>query len=93
MSYPRRPVRAFVLVLATALFCAPTLAIERSALISALDTITTNELEGHVNVLADDTFEGREAGSRGGRAAERLPGATQRESPGADAPDRSVRSQ
>ena len=35
----------------------------------ARTTITTEELKAHVDVLADDTFEGREAGSRGGRAA------------------------
>ena len=32
-------------------------------------SITTNELHGHVSVLADDLLEGREAGSRGGRVA------------------------
>jgi hypothetical protein len=32
-------------------------------------SITTQELTGHVNFLADDTLEGREAGSRGGHAA------------------------
>ena len=32
-------------------------------------TISAAELRRHVEVLADDTFEGREAGSRGGRAA------------------------
>lgn len=32
-------------------------------------SITTQELSGHVNFLADDTLEGREAGSRGGHAA------------------------
>ena len=39
------------------------------ALSAALDTITSGELRQHVSTLADDTFEGREAGSRGGRAA------------------------
>jgi hypothetical protein len=55
--------------LATALVYVPASAIERSALTTALETITTHELQQHVTVLADDTFEGREAGSRGGRAA------------------------
>jgi hypothetical protein len=32
-------------------------------------SITTQELTGHVHFLADDTLEGREAGSRGGHAA------------------------
>ena len=36
---------------------------------SARASITVSELHGHVGVLADDTLEGREAGSRGGRAA------------------------
>ena len=35
----------------------------------ALQSITSTELQRHVAALADDTFEGREAGSRGGRAA------------------------
>lgn len=35
----------------------------------ARSSITTNELHSHVSVLADDMLEGREAGSRGGRAA------------------------
>ncbi len=36
---------------------------------SAAGVITTDAVRKHVEVLADDTFEGREAGSRGGRAA------------------------
>ncbi len=32
-------------------------------------SITNGELHGHVSVLADDVMEGREGGSRGGRAA------------------------
>ncbi len=48
----------------------PTLhAAENQALKAALQTITTTELGHHVEVLADDSFEGREAGSRGGQAA------------------------
>jgi hypothetical protein len=35
----------------------------------AAKTITTSELRHHVDTLADDTFEGREAGTRGNRAA------------------------
>src|SRR5437016_1579974 len=42
---------------------------DRDALAAALASITKDELKGHVEVLADDTFEGREMGSRGGRAA------------------------
>lgn len=36
---------------------------------AALDTIRTEDVKRHVDILADDSFEGREAGSRGGRAA------------------------
>jgi hypothetical protein len=35
----------------------------------ATASITKDELKAHIDVLADDSFEGREAGSRGGRAA------------------------
>jgi len=35
----------------------------------ARSSITNVELKDHVSVLADDTLEGREAGTRGGRAA------------------------
>lgn len=35
----------------------------------ALESITRGELKAHIDVLADDTFEGREAGARGGHAA------------------------
>ncbi|MEX0978821.1 MAG: M20/M25/M40 family metallo-hydrolase [Pirellulales bacterium] len=45
------------------------LAVEANARRAALESITTEEVTGHVNALADDTFEGREAGSRGNRAA------------------------
>lgn len=36
---------------------------------AALARITTDELRGHVETLAADSFEGREAGRRGGQAA------------------------
>jgi hypothetical protein len=36
---------------------------------AALDSITSDELYEHVAVLADDVYEGRDAGSRGGHAA------------------------
>jgi len=35
----------------------------------ALDTITVDELQHHVYTLSDDSFEGREGGTQGGRAA------------------------
>lgn len=38
-------------------------------LAAALNSITTADMQRHVEALANDTFEGREAGSRGGRAA------------------------
>lgn len=36
---------------------------------TAARSITTDQLRQYVDALADDTFEGREAGTRGGRAA------------------------
>ncbi|MBP86082.1 MAG: hypothetical protein CMJ64_05090 [Planctomycetaceae bacterium] len=44
-------------------------AAEMAALRRAAATIMAGDLQAHVDVLADDSFEGREAGSRGGRAA------------------------
>ena len=44
-------------------------AVERNSLLAARASITTEELKSYVDVLADDTFEGREVGSRGGRGA------------------------
>jgi len=42
---------------------------EENTLRSALESISAGELQDHIHFLADDTLEGREAGSRGGRAA------------------------
>ena len=61
-----RLVAAFALALVTG---RATLAVEARARSAALASITTDDVTGHVNVLADDTFEGREAGTRGNRAA------------------------
>lgn len=36
---------------------------------AARNSVNVDELKDHASVLADDTFEGREAGKRGGRAA------------------------
>ncbi len=36
---------------------------------AAFESITGTEIKTHIGVLADDAFEGREAGSRGGRSA------------------------
>lgn len=44
-------------------------ATELSARINARNSVTAGELKEHVAALADDTFEGRAAGTRGGRAA------------------------
>lgn len=60
--------------LALALACLCTLSaaaqgVERNAFLAALESVTTDELKRHVDFLADDTLEGRETGSRGGRAA------------------------
>ncbi|MFO7901309.1 MAG: M28 family peptidase [Planctomycetota bacterium] len=53
---------------------APLLSVEHAenrAFRTAINSITTTELGHHVDVLADDSFEGREAGTAGGRAAGR----------------------
>lgn len=42
---------------------------ETTNLAIATNSIVSSELQRHVETLADDSFEGREAGSRGGRAA------------------------
>jgi hypothetical protein len=44
-------------------------AVEISKLVEAANSITADKARTLVGALADDTFEGREAGSRGGRAA------------------------
>ena len=52
------------------LFWLPALVLAESlSRAAALESITRAELQRHVEVLADDTFEGREAGARGGQAA------------------------
>src|SRR4051812_23968982 len=59
---------ATLLLLLVAQVPAETRAETRSAA-RAIESITRGELQRHVEVLADDTFEGREAGARGGQAA------------------------
>lgn len=62
--------RTSSLLLALLLCCHPALLLaETVSLAAALNSITRSELQRHVEVLADDTFEGREAGARGGQAA------------------------
>jgi hypothetical protein len=48
---------------------APAAAEEANRLVAARESIALGQLRRHVLHLADDTFEGREAGSRGGLAA------------------------
>ncbi|MEX2137677.1 MAG: M20/M25/M40 family metallo-hydrolase [Pirellulales bacterium] len=73
--HPMRRISAFRLLLSihvlvgTITTASSGVAAERAALAVARESITSSELKRHVEVLADDSFEGREAGSRGGRAA------------------------
>jgi len=48
---------------------APAEGATKGLLTAALESVTAEELYRHVEVLADDVYEGRAAGSRGGRAA------------------------
>ena len=63
----------FALVCVASLFAAGdwprAQAIERAEVAAAASSITKDEAQQLVDTLADDSFEGREAGSRGGRAA------------------------
>lgn len=53
--------------------CASIVAAERAGIVAkAAESITAEETRTLVDKLADDSFEGREAGSRGGRAAGNL---------------------
>lgn len=47
----------------------PGRAFESAEIMAAARSITREETKRHIDVLADDTFEGREHGSRGGHAA------------------------
>src|SRR5436190_22577863 len=47
----------------------PTNAVNNALYSAAMESITTDELYHYVEVLADDVYEGRAAGSRGGHAA------------------------
>jgi len=59
----------FRLAVGLLLVLAARLVAPASELNAAFNSITTPEIKTHIEVLADDAFEGREAGSRGGRAA------------------------
>jgi hypothetical protein len=61
--------------------CAAAGAATSSMLAAAMESITADELYEHVEVLADDVYEGRAAGSRGGRAAAQYIVQQLRESP------------
>ena len=71
MRFHLRP--RFSLFVATALVCAWTVSVyaagKNSSYQAALDSIKADELGAQVDYLADETLEGREAGTRGGRAA------------------------
>src|SRR5947208_11154718 len=58
-----------VAALVAQLICSSAQAADRAALATAAASITKDELKTYVDVLADDTLEGRETGSRGARAA------------------------
>ena len=65
---------ARLLALVTAVSCSflPTISQAKekgSAYRAALESIRADDLSGHVDYLADDALEGREAGQRGGQAA------------------------
>ena len=54
---------------ATLVITRPASRCTKNMLNAAMDSITADELYEHVEVLADDVYEGRAAGSRGGHAA------------------------
>jgi hypothetical protein len=66
---PRRRGVAIGFVIASAIGCGTGLAAASEMLAKAKANLTANAMARHVHVLADDSFEGREAGKRGGRAA------------------------
>ena len=69
MRADRRFLYSTLGILVLALGFAPLRASEIGSFRGGLSSITAEESGRHVDVLADDTFEGREAGSRGGLAA------------------------
>src|SRR6185436_1585540 len=56
-------------VACVAFWNASAVAVNNALYASAMESITTDELYHYVEVLADDVYEGRAAGSRGGHAA------------------------
>lgn len=63
------PMRLAAALACAALLTSAALGAEASALSSAIASIQVDELRGHVETLAADSFEGREGGSRGGQAS------------------------
>lgn len=61
--------KAFVVAVLLVLSASSALAAHRNLFAAAMNSITEDELYQHVEVLADDVYEGRSAGSRGGHAA------------------------
>src|SRR6185295_10899622 len=68
-AMPHRRIAGVLLLISVAIAPVRGDAAERLSTSAAMDLITVDETRMHVSALADDTFEGREAGSRGGRAA------------------------
>lgn len=63
------PTRAFVVSLLFIPLASSAIAAHNNLFAAAMNSITDDELYQHVEVLADDVYEGRAAGSRGGHAA------------------------
>jgi len=60
---------AFVVLAATVTLIDQSEAADASEVAAATRSITRDETKQHIDILADDTFEGREMGSRGSHAA------------------------
>ena len=69
MTSIRQFVIANLSALTLLLIARPVGAANNTMLAAAMESITAEELYEHVEVLADDVYEGRAAGSRGGHAA------------------------
>jgi len=63
------PLVRFVALLALLALCATPIGAWERANLVALESIQAEQILAHVEVLASDAYEGRAAGSRGGRAA------------------------
>jgi hypothetical protein len=69
MRHPESALVWFALILVSWGAAGSTRAADADARHAALRSITTEDVKEYVGALADDTFEGRESGSRGNRAA------------------------